>query len=322
MSAGLAAWLALSVAVAALFALDLVLFRRTGEIPFARAAAWSALYTVLGLAFGALLWAWQGPGPAEEYLAGFLIEKSLSVDNVFVFALIFAYFAVPAASQGRVLFWGIAGALLLRAVFIAAGAALLDAVHATVYVFGALLLATAVRIARHTEVEVHPERNPALRLLRRLLPVTGYRDDRFLVREGGRLAATPLAAALVLVASFDVVFAVDSIPAIFAVTRDPFIVFAANAFSLLGLAPLYFLLAGMMHRFHYLNLGLGVILAFVGAKMLLSDLVKIPVYVSLAVIVAVLGLAVGASLLRPRTPAERAGRAEAPAPARSGGGDP
>jgi tellurite resistance protein TerC len=237
---------------------------------------------------------------AGEYLAGFLIEKSLSVDNLFVFALVFAYFAVPAANQRRVIFWGIVGAIVLRAVFIAAGAALLDAFHLTIYVFGAFLVLTGIRMARHASVEIHPERNPALRLLGRVLPLTTrYHGDRLTALEGGRRVATPLFAALVLVAAFDVVFAVDSIPAIFAVTRETFVVYAANAFSLLGLSALYFVLAGMLGRFRYLNVGLAAVLVFVGAKMLLADLWHIPVALSLGVIVLVLGAAVGASLLRP-----------------------
>ncbi len=294
-------WGAFGVFVVALLLIDLVAFGRRGEhVSFRRAVGWSIGWTVLGLAFGGFLWAWQGRVPAEEYLAGFLIEKSLSVDNLFVFALIFGYFAVPAAHQRRVIFWGIVGAIVLRALFILAGAALLDAFHYTIYVFGAFLVLTGIRMARHTTVEIHPERNPVLKLLGRVLPLTaGYHGDRLTVREGGRRLATPLLAALVLVATFDVVFAVDSIPAIFAVTRDTFIVYAANAFSLLGLAALYFVLAGMMGRFRYLNVGLAAVLVFVGLKMTLADVYKVPVLASLSVIVLTLTVAVGASLLRP-----------------------
>jgi tellurite resistance protein TerC len=297
-------WLAFGAFVLAMLVVDLVAFgRREEEVSFRRAVGWSIGWTALGLAFAALLWVWQGAGPAEEYLAGFLIEKSLSIDNLFVFALIFAYFGVPPASQRRVIFWGIVGAIVLRAIFIAAGAALLDAFHFTVYVFGAFLVLTGIRMAQHAEVEIHPERNPVLRLLGRFLPMTTRFDgDRLTTREGGRRVATPLLGALALVATFDVVFAVDSIPAIFAVTREVFIVYAANAFSLLGLAALYFVLAGMMGRFRYLNLGLAIVLVFVGAKMLLSDVYKIPVYASLAVIVLMLAAATLASLLRPLPP--------------------
>ena len=299
-------WVAFAALVLALFVFDLLVFGRPGqEVSFRRAIGWSIGWTALGAGFGALLWAWQGRGPAEEYLTGFLIEKSLSIDNLFVFALIFGYFAVPAANQRRVIFWGIVGAIVLRAVFIAAGAALLDAFHYTIYVFGAFLVLTGIRMASHSDVEIHPERNPVLKLLGRLLPVVPrYHGDKLVVRENGRRFATPLAAAVVLIATFDVVFAVDSIPAIFAVTRETFLVYAANAFSLLGLASLYFVLAGMIDRFRYLNVGLGVVLVFVGAKMGLADVYEIPVWASLGVIVITLAAAVAASLLRP----EPAGR--------------
>lgn len=296
-------WVAFGVFVVGMLAVDFVAFGRNPEgIGFREAAIWSVFWTLLGLAFAVFLYLWQGRTPAEEYLAGFLIEKSLSMDNLFVFALIFSYFAVPAPFQRRVIFWGIVGAVVLRGIFILAGAALLEAFHYTIYAFGAFLVVTGIRMARHKEVEIHPEQNPALRLLRRVLPMTpGYHGDRLLVRTpSGQRMATPLLASLVLVAAFDLVFAVDSIPAIFAVTRDTFIVYAANAFSLLGLASLYFVLAGMMGRFRYLNVGLAVILVFVGAKMLLSDAYKIPVALSLALIVLVLAVAIGASLVRTR----------------------
>jgi tellurite resistance protein TerC len=301
-------WIAFGAFVVAMLALDLLAFGRRGEVvSFRRAVTWSVGWTLLGLAFAPVLWVWQGGAFAEEYLAGFLIEKSLSIDNLFVFALIFAYFNVPAAHQRRVIFWGIVGAIVLRAIFIAAGAALLDAFHFTIYVFGAFLVLTGIRMARHSEVEIHPERNPVLRVLGRVLPLTTrFHGDRLTVREDGRRVATPLFGALVLVATFDVVFAVDSIPAIFAVTREVFLVYAANAFSLLGLAALYFVLAGMMGKFRYLNLGLAVVLVFVGGKMLLSDVFKVPVYVSLAVIVVTLAAAAIGSVLRPLPAAVRA----------------
>jgi tellurite resistance protein TerC len=312
-------WLAFGALVVGLLLVDLVAFGgRAERVPFRRAVAWSIGWTALGLAFAGFLWAWQGRTPAEEYLAGFLIEKSLSIDNLFVFSLIFAYFAVPAAYQRRVVFWGIVGAIVLRGLFILAGAALLDAFHYTIYLFGAFLIVTGVRMARKQEAEIHPERNPVLRLLRRVVPLTpDFHGERFLVRERGALLATPLLAAFALVATFDVVFAVDSIPAVFAITRDTFIVYAANAFSLLGLAALYFVLAGMVDRFRYLQPGLAIVLVFVGMKMTLSDLWSIPVYLSLLVIVGVLAASVVASLLRP----ERPRRPERPGPpAHSEGG--
>lgn len=295
------AWAAFGALVVALLLVDyLVAGRGATVISFRRAVIWSVVWTAVGLGFGLFLWAWQGRVAAEEYVAGFLIEKSLSIDNLFVFALIFAYFAVPAVSQRRVLFWGIVGAIVLRGIFIAAGAVLLDTFHYTIYVFGAILIVTGIRMARHQTAEIHPERNPVLKLLGRLIPLTTeYHGDRLTVREVGKRVGTPLLAALVLVATFDVVFAVDSIPAIFAVTREPFIVYAANAFSLLGLAALYFVLANMLGRFRYLNVGLAVVLVFVGVKMTISDLYKIPIAVSLGVIVLTLAVAVVASLLRP-----------------------
>jgi tellurite resistance protein TerC len=303
-------WIAFAAFVAALLLVDLLAFGRPGEeVSFRRAAVWSIGWTALGLAFAAVLWMWQGARPAEEYLAGFLIEKTLSIDNLFVFALIFAYFGVPLAAQRRVIFWGIVGAIVLRGAFIAAGAALLDAFHYTVYLFGGFLVLTGIRMARHAETEIHPERNPALRLLGRILPMTPRFDgDRLTTVDHGRRVGTPLLGALALVATFDVVFAVDSIPAIFAVTREVFIVYAANAFSLLGLGALYFVLAGMIGRFRYLNVGLAVVLVWVGVKMLLTDVYKVPIYASLAVIVVTLAAAIAASL---RVSAEERPRAAA-----------
>jgi TerC family integral membrane protein len=301
-------WIAFGAVVLALFLFDLLVFARPGQpITFRRAIGWSIGWTLLGVAFGALLWVWQGRVPAEEYLAGFVIEKSLSVDNLFVFALVFSYFAVPVTYQRRVIFWGIVGAIVLRALFILAGVGLLDAFHEMIYVFGGFLVVTGIRMALHAGAEIHPERNPVLRLLARFLPMTTrYHGDRLSVRENGRRLVTPLAAAVVLVATFDLVFAVDSIPAILAVTRETFLVYAANAFSLLGLASLYFVLAGMLDRFRYLNVGLGVVLVFVGAKMALADVYEIPVWASLAAIVGVLAVAVAVSLARPEPTASPA----------------
>jgi tellurite resistance protein TerC len=294
-------WAAFAAFVVALLLVDLVAFGRRGEgIPLRRAVWWSVGWTALGLAFAGFLWVWQGEQVAGEYVAGFLIEKSLSIDNLFVFALIFAYFAVPLAYQRRVIFWGIVGAIVLRALFILAGAALLDAFHYTIYVFAGFLVITGLRMARHSQTELHLEENPVLRLLARVLPfTTAYHGDSLTVSEGGKRLATPMLAALASVAAFDVMFAVDSIPAIFAVTRETFIVFAANAFSLLGLSALYFVLAGMLDRFRYLNVGLAAVLVFVGLKMGVADVLHIPVLVSLTVIVGMLAAAVGASLLRP-----------------------
>ena len=296
-------WVILAVAVAAMLAVDLAFFgRRSDATEFKTALIWSIAWTAVGVGFVGVVWLLKDGAAAEEYLAGFLIEKSLSIDNLFVFALIFSYFAVPLHLQRRVIFWGIVGAIVLRGVFIVAGAALLDTFHWMIYVFGAFLILTAVRMARHGEVEIHPERNPVLKALRRIVPITNdYHGERFFVRITGKRFATPLTAAFVLVAAFDVVFAVDSIPAIFAVTRDTFVVYAANAMSLLGLTALYFLLAGMMGRFRYLNVGLAVVLGFVGTKMLLADVYKIPIPISLGVIAAALAVSIWASLRAPDT---------------------
>jgi tellurite resistance protein TerC len=243
---------------------------------------------------------WRAASTAGEYFAGYLIEKSLSVDNIFVFALIFGYFAVPGKYQHRVLFWGVVGALVMRAGFIAAGATLLDRFSWTVYVFGAFLVVTGVRMARRRDEHVDPARNPIVRLLRRRVPMTdGYEGQRFFVRRPGRLLATPLLAVLVVVETTDVVFAVDSIPAIFAVTDETFLVFTSNAFAILGLRALYFLLAGMISRFAYLKIGLAAVLAFVGVKLLLTHVLHLPVSLSLGVIAAILGTALVASLVRP-----------------------
>ena len=299
-------WIAFGLFVVAMLLLDLALFGRRGqEISMRRAIGWSIGWTVFGLAFAAFLWAWQGREPAGAFLAGFLIEKSLSVDNLFVFALVFGYFGIPPIWQRRPLFWGIVGAIVLRALFIAAGAALLDAFHYAIYLFGAFLIVTGVRMARQGEMHVDPERNPALKLLRRLVPVTSdHEEDRLVVRKREGWEATPMLASLILIATFDVVFAVDSIPAIFAVTRETFVVYAANAFSLLGLASLYFVLVGMMMRFRYLNVGLAVVLVFIGAKMALADLYELPVFAALVVVIVTLAASVAASLLQAK-PVER-----------------
>jgi tellurite resistance protein TerC len=306
MSGDLWLWTALAAAVPLLLAFDLLVLHRTPrEVTMREALVLSVAWTALGLAFAVPLWLVQGPEAAGAYTAGYLIERSLSVDNVFVFAAIFASLAVPPLLQYRILTWGIVLAIVLRAVFIVVGAALLATFHWVLYVFGAFLVLTGVKIARHAGEEKHPERGLAMRLFRRLVPTTdGFRGDRLLVRERGRLLATPLLAALALVAVFDLVFAVDSIPAIFAVTDDALIVLAANAFALLGLRALFFLVTGAMRRLAYLDVGLGAILVLIGGKMLVSDVWKVPVWASLVGIVAILGVAAAASLLRPPARAE------------------
>ena len=287
-------WAAVTGLIVAALLLDLLVFHREAhEISMREAAISSAMWITLGLAFGLVIWGIGGADHAGEYYAGYLIEKSLSVDNIFVFALLFAYFGVPGAFQHRLLFWGVLGALVFRALFIAAGAALLENFHWVIYVFGAFLVYTGIKMATHGETEVHPERNPVLKVLRRVMPVTNeYHGTRFFLRQAGRTVATPLFAVLVAVETTDILFAVDSIPAIFAVTDDTFLVFTSNAFAILGLRALYFLLAGMMNRFVYLKFGLSAILVFVGVKMLIVDLWHVPTAVSLGVIAAVLAISI------------------------------
>ncbi|HET6547108.1 MAG TPA: TerC family protein [Solirubrobacter sp.] len=288
----LATWGLLGVVILAMAAFDLLIYAR-GHVPSVREnTLWSIGWIAIALIFGAALWAWQGGEAGSQYLAGYLLERSLSLDNIFVFAVILAYFAVPEQQvQAKVLAWGIGLALLLRLVFILIGAALLDAFHVTFYAFGLLLLYTAWKLARHQNEDVEPEHNPALKLLRRRVPMTDdYDGDRLFTRVDGKRLATPLLAVFVVVATTDIIFAVDSIPAIFAVTQEPFIVFAANAFALIGLRSLYFLLVGLMDRFVYLSQGLAFILAFIGVKMLLVDIWHVPIWLSLGVIVATLAV--------------------------------
>jgi tellurite resistance protein TerC len=290
-------WAVFLAFVVAMLALDLfVLHRRAHEVSLREAAAWSAVWIVVGLGFGGLVWAWAGIGGAQAYLAGYLIEKSLSVDNIFLFAAIFAALAIPSRYQHRVLMFGIIGALLMRAAFIAAGITLLEAIHPVIYVFGAILLVAAVNMLRGDE-HAAPEHPRVLRLLRRLLPVTDQlHGQRFVVRNGGRLLATPLLVVLVVVEVTDVIFAVDSIPAVLAVTTDPFVVYTSNVFALLGMRALYFLLAGAAPRLRYLRPGLAVILAGVGVKLLLADVVEFPTWSAPAFIAAVLAAVAIASL--------------------------
>jgi tellurite resistance protein TerC len=295
-------WAAFIAFIVAMLAVDLLAHRGQRTPTMRESAAWSALWVVLALAFGGLLALWQGREIGSEYLSGYLIEKSLSVDNVFVFALIFSAFSIPLSSQRRVLTYGVLGALILRAIFIAGGAALLDTVHVTIYLFGALLLITAIKVLRsHGQQAVAPERNLVLRGFRRFVPMTPeLQGERFLVRRDGRRYATPLLAVLLVIETADVLFAVDSIPAIFAVTTDTFVVFTSNVFALLGMRALYFLLAGAAERFRYLHVGLGIILAFVGTKLVLSDVWHPPTWSSLAVIAVVLGITFAVSLRRTR----------------------
>jgi len=296
-------WVGFNVFVLGMLALDLGLFHRKAHVvSFKESITWTVVWVALALLFNGGIWHVYGSQKALEFFTGYLIEKSLSVDNVFLFALLFSYFAVPAKYQHKVLFWGILGALIMRALMIALGAALITRFTLIIYVFGAFLLLTGIKMVVKREEEIHPERNPVVRWFKKLMPVTAdYREDRFFVKEGGRRWATPLFVVLLLVEFSDLIFAVDSIPAIFAVTTDPFIVYTSNVFAILGLRSLYFALAGVMDKFHYLKIGLGVVLSFVGVKMLLAHTAwKIPTLVSLGVVVLILAVSIVWSLICPK----------------------
>jgi len=298
-------WLAVVAVLAVLIRADLMLTRSTRGSSLRSAATASALWIAAGCAFGAVLWLWQGSAIAGQYFAGYLLEKSLSVDNIFVFVLLFASLGVPDALQRHVLYLGVLGALVLRGVFIAAGGALIEHVSWVFYVFGGLVLAVGIHMFR-SGAPVDPLKNPVLRAVRRVVPVTSeYCGTRLFTRVNGKTAVTPLLVALVAVETTDLVFALDSIPAVFGITRDVFLVFTSNAFAVLGLRALYFLLARSMDRFSYLRQGLAILLVFIGVKMLISPLIEVPVMVSLAVIITVIGCAAAASLWR-----RRAGKGE------------
>jgi len=299
MSGEMLGWVLFNVFVLGMLALDLGVFhRKAHEVRLKEALVWSGVWIALALLFNVLVYFWRGREDALAFLTGYLIEKALSVDNVFVFVLIFSAFAVPAAYQHRVLFWGILGALVMRAALIAAGVSLIHRFHWILYVFGAFLVVTGVKMALHKDTQIHPERNIVLKLFRRLMPVAdAYEGHRFIVRRDGRLHATPLLVVLLLIETTDLIFAVDSIPAILAITTSGFIVYTSNVFAILGLRALYFALAGVVRMFRYLHYGLSIVLAFVGVKMLLAEVYKIPVALSLIVIAAILAVSVTASMV-------------------------
>jgi tellurite resistance protein TerC len=294
-------WTGFIAFVTGMLALDLGVFhRKAHQVSLREAAVWSTVWVALALGFNAVLYVWSGKEPALQFLTGYIIEKTLSVDNLFVIAIIFSYFAIPPKYQHRVLFWGILGALVMRAVFITLGASLLARFHWVIYVFGALLILTGIKLLTQNHAHA-PERSLVVRMFRRFMPVTAeHHGEHFTVVQNGRRYATPMLLALVAVEATDLVFAVDSIPAIFAVTSDPFLVFTSNIFAILGLRSLYFLLVGVLDRFRYLKPGLALVLAFVGVKMLVSKTYPIPIVVSLTVVVAILGGAVLVSLWRTR----------------------
>ena len=293
-------WIGFTIFVLAMLAIDLGVFhRKARDVKFKEAISWTAVWVGLAAIFNAGIWYYFGQQKGLEFLTGYLIEEALSVDNVFVFLIIFAYFRVPKEYQHKVLFWGIVGAQVMRAIFIFAGAAMIQRFHWVIYIFGALLVFTGFKLLFQKEGDIHPERNIIYRLGRRVFPtVSDYRGQNFFVRENGKLFATPLFLVLITVEATDLLFAVDSIPAIFAVTTDPFIVYTSNVFAILGLRSLFFVIAGVMDKFHYLKIGLALVLIFVGVKMSIVHFYKIPILVSLAVVAGLLGGSIVASILR------------------------
>jgi TerC family integral membrane protein len=297
-------WIIFNLFVVVMLALDLGVFHRTAHVIRVREAlAWCALWVTLALLFNLGIFLQLGSEPALEFLTGYLLEYSLSVDNIFVFLMIFSYFRVPYLHQHKVLFWGILGALVMRALFILVGITLIQKFHWVIYIMGVFLIITGIKMATQKDADIHPERNPVLRLIRRFVRVTeDYEGGRFFVRRSERLLATPLFIVVLVVETTDVIFAVDSIPAILAITLDPFIVYTSNVFAIMGLRALYFALAGIMQLFHYLPYGLSFILAFVGIKMLLVDIYKIPIGMALGTVAGVLAISVLASILFPPKP--------------------
>ena len=295
----LLAWMGFSAFVLTILVLDLGIFRRRSrEVGPKEALTWSAVWIGLALVFNTGIYYWHGEEKALQFFTGYLVELSLSVDNLFVFLLVFDFFTVPAQYRHKVLFWGIIGALIMRAVFIAAGITLIAKFHWTTYLFGALLIASGIKMTLKRDKEIHPERNPVLKVFRRFMQVTpDYEGDRFFVKRHGRILASPLFPVVLILESTDLVFAVDSVPAVLAITSDPFIVFTSNVFAILGLRSMFFALEGVMKRFRYLHYGLSAALVFVGAKMLLAAFFKIPTWVSLLLIASIVAVSVFASLL-------------------------
>jgi tellurite resistance protein TerC len=294
-------WISFIAVVLVLLSIDLGIFQRKAhEVRFKEAAGWSLAWIVLSLSFGFWIYHNFGRQPGLEFFAGYLIEYALSVDNIFVFILVFSYFAVPARFHHRVLFWGILSALVMRAAFIVAGAALISAFHWVLYIFGAFLVFTGGKLLFQGDTEVKPEHNPVVRLFRKIMPMTtGFESGKFFLREKGKLLATPLALVLVTVEVTDLVFATDSIPAIFGVTQDPFIVYTSNVCAILGLRSLYFLLSAAIRRFTYLGTGLGLVLMFIGIKMLISGIFPISIGWSLTTVAAILSGSIVISLIFP-----------------------
>lgn len=307
MSTPLLVWFGFGAVVLVMLALDLGVFhRKSREMGIREALIWSAIWVGLALLFNAGIYFWHGGEKALQFFTAYTVEFSLSVDNLFVFLLVFGYFKVPSQYRHKVLFWGIIGALLMRAVFIAAGITLMEKVHWIVYLFGFLLLVCGVKMALEKNREFHPDQNPVLKLVRRFIPVSqDYNGNRFFIKQNGRLLASPLLMVLLVIESSDLLFALDSVPAVLAITPDPFIVYTSNIFAILGLRSLFFALEGVMNRFYYLHYGLSAVLAFVGVKMLLSSAYAIPTGVSLAVILSILAVSIVASQFRERISAAK-----------------
>jgi len=291
-------WLIFNAFVLAMLALDLGVFhRKSHEVSVKEALTWTFVWIFLALIFNVIIYFWKGQQQALEYFTGYLVEKALSVDNIFVFIIIFTYFQIPTKYQHKVLFWGIIGALIMRVIFIFAGVALLERFHFTIYIFGALLIYTGIKMFNHSSSKIDPEKNPVLKFFKRFMPVTQtLHEDKFFVKINGKQFATPLFLVLILIETTDLIFAVDSIPAILAITQDQFIVYTSNVFAILGLRSLYFALAGIVHRFWLLSYGLAVVLVFVGFKMLLIDYYKIPIEWSLLFIISVIAGSIFLSL--------------------------
>lgn len=299
-------WVAFNLFILGMLGIDLYFFNRDAhEVKYKEALKWSCVWIALSLLFCLGLYFFRGSEQSLNFLAGYLIEKALSVDNLFVFLVIFSYFSVPHRYRHTVLFWGVLGALVMRAIFIIAGVVLIREFHWIVYLFGLLLIYTGINLAVKKEQEVHPENNFVLNIFRKFVPITpNYEGNRFFVKKAGQIMATPLAVVLIVIETTDLLFAIDSVPAILAITQDPFIVYSSNVFAILGLRTLYFALAGLFDIFHYLNYGLAVLLVFIGLKMLLSDIVEVPIVVTLGIIILILGVSVAASLIfkKPKKP--------------------
>lgn len=283
-------WIIFNVFVLVMLALDLGVFhRKTHEVSLKEALTWTFIWVSLALIFNTIIYYWRGQQQALEFFTGYLVEKALSVDNIFVFIMIFTYFQIPSKYHHKVLFWGIIGALIMRVIFIFAGVALIEKFHFTIYIFGALLIYTGYRMFYHNNAKIDPDKNPVIRFFKKFMPVTpDLHEDRFFTKLNGRRYATPLFLVLILIETTDLIFAVDSIPAILAITQDQFIVYTSNVFAILGLRSLYFALAGVVHRFWLLSYGLAIVLIFVGIKMILVDFYKIPIEWSLLFIATII----------------------------------